>query len=265
MDHLFRELAPVSDAAWAEIHDEAKRTLSHFLGARKVVDYTPGDWTTSARSVGRVERLAAAGGVEIGARRVQPLTEVRVSFTLDRAELDAVDRGATDMDTEQVIEAARRAAQTEDAAVFVGNAPAGIAGLTQATPHEVVPVSGADQVPNAVTRALMLLNDAGVAGPYALALGERAWAEVMQSAEHGGYPLLKHLRLLVDGPVVWSPGLEGAVLVSQRGGDFEIIGGQDWSIGYRSHDAETVMLFLEESLTFVVNTPEAAVALGFGI
>jgi uncharacterized linocin/CFP29 family protein len=264
MDHLFRDLAPISDAAWAEVNAEATRTLSHFLGARKLVDYTSGGWETSARPVGRITAVAGGDGVELASRRVQPLTEVRVPFTLSRAELDAVDRGASDMDTEPVIAAAGTAALTEDRAVFGGSAAAGIQGLVEATPHDVVHAASVEQVPVAVTRALGMLNEAGVAGPYALALGKQDWARVMESAEQGGYPLLKHLRLLVDGPVVWSPGLDGAVLLSQRGGDFEIVGGQDWAIGYRSHDADSVTLYLEESFTFVVNTPEAAVALGLG-
>jgi uncharacterized linocin/CFP29 family protein len=264
MDHLLRQLAPISDGAWDEISTEASRTLKHFLGARKLVDYVPGQWGTSARAVGRATSLTASEGVELAARRVQPLTEVRVPFTVSREEIDAVDRGASDMDTSPVIAAARSAALAEDAAVFVGNAAAGIQGLVTATPHEVIAVGAAEQVPQAVTSALVLLNQAGVAGPYALALGGIGWAQVMESADQGGYPLLKHLRLLVDGPVVWSPGLEGAVLLSQRGGDFELVGGQDWSIGYRSHDADSVTLYLEQSFTFVVNTPEAAVALGFG-
>lgn len=264
MDHLFRGLAPVSDAAWSEINTEATRTLTHFLGARKVVDYVSGDWGTSARVVGRTSPVAKDQEVELAARRVQPLVEVRVPFTISRAELDAADRGATDMDTGPVIDAARTGAITEDSAILAGRDDAGITGIVSATPHDVVSVTTLDDVPKAVTRALLMLNDAGVAGPYALVLGQKAWAELMRSAEPGGYPLLKHLRLFVDGPVCWSPGLEGGVLVSQRGGDFEIVGGQDWSIGYRSHDAESVTLYLEESFTFAINTPEAAVALRFG-
>lgn len=85
----------------------------------------------------------------------------------------------------------------------------------------------------------------------------------MESSEAGGYPLLKHLRLLLDGPVVWAPSLSGAVVLSQRGGDYDIVGGQDWAIGYQSHNEETVTLYLEETLAFLINTPEAAVPLDF--
>ena len=52
-------------------------------------------------------------------------------------------------------------------------------------------------------------------------------------------------------------------MVSLRGEDFELMVGQDLSIGYTSHDATTVTLFLEESLTFRAAGPEAAVALRY--
>jgi uncharacterized linocin/CFP29 family protein len=37
--------------------------------------------------------------------------------------------------------------------------------------------------------------------------------------------------------------------------------GQDFAIGYRHHDAENVQLYLEESFTFRVVEPDAAIAL----
>ncbi len=39
MNHLYRELAPISDAAWQEIEKEATRTLKTTLAARKLVDF----------------------------------------------------------------------------------------------------------------------------------------------------------------------------------------------------------------------------------
>ena len=84
---------------------------------------------------------------------------------------------------------------------------------------------------------------------------------MVETAEHGGYPLLEHLRKIIEGPIIWAPGVAGAVVVSLRGGDFVFESGQDISIGYESHDAESVRLYLEESFSFHVATPEAAVAL----
>ena len=94
-----------------------------------------------------------------------------------------------------------------------------------------------------------------------LALGREQYRRVVETAEHGGYPLLDHLGKILEGPIVWAPGVKGAVVVSLRGGDFLFESGQDLSIGYDSHDADGVRLYLEESFSFRVATPEAAVAL----
>ena len=84
---------------------------------------------------------------------------------------------------------------------------------------------------------------------------------MVETAEHGGYPLWDHLRQIVEGPLVWAPGVRGAIVLSMRGGDFRYASGQDLSIGYDRHDADSVHFYLEESFSFLVATPEAAVAL----
>jgi uncharacterized linocin/CFP29 family protein len=68
-----------------------------------------------------------------------------------------------------------------------------------------------------------------------------------------------------DGPLVWAPALDaGGVLVSTRGGDYELTVGQDLSIGYTAHDRTEVELFLTESFTFRVLEAKAAVQLRAG-
>ena len=84
---------------------------------------------------------------------------------------------------------------------------------------------------------------------------------MIETAEHGGYPLLDHLRQILGGSVIWSPGMEGGVVASLRGGDFLFESGEDFAIGYDHADADAVHLYIEESFSFVVATPEAAVPL----
>ena len=73
--------------------------------------------------------------------------------------------------------------------------------------------------------------------------------------------MFDHLRKILGGPIVWAPGVEGAVVLSVRGGDFLFESGQDLSVGYDHHDVDNVYLYIEESFTFRVATPEAAVVL----
>src|SRR5690242_6282944 len=265
MNHLMRELAPVSEAAWSAVDEEASRALRHFLTARRLLDFSgPHGWECSATSLGRAQSLSGAPeeGVEARSRLVRPLVELRTPFTLSRDELDAIDRGALGPDLDPVTDAARRAALAEDRAVFHGFAAAGIDGIIQETPHDAVAISDDyDDYPSVVARAVARLRDAGVEGPYAIALGPRCYTGILETTHHGGYPVLEHIRLILSGPILWAPSVDGAVVVSQRGGDFEIVCGEDFSIGYLSHDANSVQLYLEESITLRVVGPEAAIRL----
>ena len=267
MNHLLRDLAPVTDAAWAQIDEEATRSVTHVLAARRLIDFTgPLGWDYSAVDLGRVEPLpdGAPAGVEAAVRRVRPLVELRSPFTLDRIELAAAERGATDLDLDAVIGAARAAGLAEDRLVFHGYADGGVAGVVPSSTHAPVPISDDySHYPEHVASAVAVLRAADIAGPYAIALGSRCFTGVTETTEHGGYPVLEHLRQILGGPVVWAPAVDGAVVLSQRGGDFELTVGQDFSIGYRTSDASSVSLYLEESLAFRVNTPEAAVHLAY--
>lgn len=267
MNHLYRDLAPISDAAWAEIDEEAKRTLAHFLAARKLVDFNgPLGYDASAISLGRLDQLdqQPSGGVIASSRRVLPLVELHRPFVLQRSEIESIDRGARDADLDPLVEACRALATTEDRMVFDGYPTAGVEGLAAASPHTPVTLTDQfDQYANHVAKAVSVLKDAGVGGPYAIALGPRCYAGVIEATEKGGYPILHHLELILGGPVVWAPAVDGAIVISQRGGDAELTIGQDISIAYRSHDADTVTLELQESATFVATTPEAAIALRY--
>ncbi|MFJ1752773.1 family 1 encapsulin nanocompartment shell protein [Kitasatospora sp. NPDC088134] len=263
MNNLHRDLAPVSAAAWAEIEEEARRTFTLHLAGRRVVDlHGPEGPGLSAVGTGHVADIAApGGGVQARAREVQPLVELRVPFTVTRAAVDDVERGSQDSDWDPVKDAARTIALAEDRAVFDGYPAAGITGIRDGSSnHPVVLPADVRDYPNAVSRALTALRLAGVGGPYSLLLGADAFTAVNETSDHG-YPVHNHLARLLDGEILWAPAVEGAVLLSTRGGDFELHLGQDLSIGYLSHDDTTVQLYLQESLTFQLHTPEAAVAL----
>lgn len=266
MGTLFRHLAPISAAAWAEIDEEAKRTLKASLAGRKLVDFVgPLGRCTAAVSTGRAKNVTPPLSEGVGARlrQSQPLVELRVPFELSRTELDAIDHGAKDADLDPVIRAAQRIAAAEDRAIFHGYAAASIEGICQATPNTVSLPSNFEDYPVAVAHAIARLHAAGVDGPYAIALSRQSYVGLTEATK-GGYPILPHVRRLLDGPIVWAPALEGAVVLSIRGGDFELTVGEDLSIGFLDHTDDTVRLYLEESFTFRALSPQAAVALSSG-
>jgi uncharacterized linocin/CFP29 family protein len=263
--HLLRGHAPISEASWKLIDDEARDRLTPGLAARHLVDFDgPKGWAHSATNLGRVEdaELSPLDHVEGRRRRVLPLVELRARFTVSRAELAAGDRGAEDVDFDELDAAAQRVVVAENAAVFHGWPEAGIDGIARVSPHDAIPCGDAiDRWPSHVARAVEILLRNGVSGPYGLALGREEYTRVTETAEHGGYPLFDHLRRILGGSIVWAPGVDGGVVLSLRGGDFLFESGQDLAVGYESHDAATVTLYLEESFSFRVASPEAAVAI----
>ncbi len=260
MDLLKRDLAPILPEGWKAIDAEATRVLSLNLAGRKVVDLRgPLGWKFAAVSTGRIQALTdEPKGLTVGLRSVQPLLEVRTAIQLELAELDAISRGVVNLDLGPVVRAAEMMASCEDRAIFHSHRAGGIVGIIESSPHAPMPVTRVEDWPKVIVRAKEVLRAAGVGGPYALVLGKRAYDD-LSAASEDGYPLRKRIEpALIDGPIVWAPALDGAVLASARGGDFELTIGQDLSVGYSHHDERRVDLYLTESFTFRVLEPAAA-------
>jgi uncharacterized linocin/CFP29 family protein len=263
MNNLHRELAPISDGAWAQIEEEAERTLKRYLAGRRVVDVKgPGGVVLSAVGTGHLNDLAAPGaGIIARQREVQALVELRVPFQLERQAIDDVDRGANDADWQPLKDAAKRIAFAEDRAIFEGYAAAGIEGVRQGTSNKIAAMpTDPSHYPDAIAEALSQLRLAGVNGPYAVLLGADAYTALSEASDHG-YPVIQHIQRLVNDEIIFAPAIAGAFVLTTRGGDFELHLGQDVSIGYWSHDDKNVNLYLQETLTFLLLTAEAAVAL----
>jgi len=263
VDSLRRELAPITDAAWEEIENEAKNALALNLSGRRIIDVTdPQGHQLAAVNVGRLEVPEnQEGDLKYGMRKVLPLVEARAPFSLDIWELDNIERGAKDADVDDLRRAAREISKFEEQAIYEGFLDGNIVGLIGSSTFEPVAVEAEPAAfSEGVARAVLRLHYADVAGPYALAVGAALY-QLLDAGTEQGYPLRKQLANQIQGPIVHAPHLSGGVLVSQRGGDAELTLGRDMSIGYHSHDERTVQLYFTESFTFRVVGPEAIVAL----
>lgn len=263
MNNLHRELAPISDKAWAQIEQEASRTLKRHLAARRVVDVPdPKGLDLSAIGTGHLHQIQASGaGIEAAQRDAKALVELRVPFELSRQQIDDVGRGAADSDWSPVKEAARRIAFAEDRAVFDGYDAAGIQGIRQGSSNPALTLpSNVRGYPGAIAQAVSQLRLAGCNGPYALVLGADAYT-VASGGSDDGYPVFHHIERVVDGGVIWAPAIKDAFVLTTRGGDFELDIGQDISIGYTSHSNTAVELYFLETFTFRLLTTEASVVL----
>lgn len=264
MNNLHRELAPISDAAWAQIEEETARTIKRYLAGRRVVDvHGPAGSAFSAVGTGHQSQIAAPGdGVTAQLREAKGLVEVRVPFELERQMIDDVERGANDSDWQPAKDAARKLAFAEDRAIFEGYTVAGIVGVRQGTSNPRKPLpSDVRKYPEAFAQALSQLRLVGVNGPYSILLSANAYTELAETSDYG-YPVLEHVKRLVEGKIIWAPAIDGAFVVTTRGGDLDLQIGQDASIGYLSHSDTHVRLYLQETFTFLYLTSESAVALG---
>jgi uncharacterized linocin/CFP29 family protein len=264
MDILKRSLAPITSEAWKAIDDYARDVLVSHLSARKFVSVGgPMGWDYAALPLGRltVPEGQKPEEVRYGVYAVKPLVEARATFMLEVWELDNIIRGAKDITLDSLEDAARKMASFEDAAVYRGLKAGGIAGIYESMEHEPIGFdpghtsSFLEGLSGAVTR----LVDSSVPGPYALVVNCDAWRRLMSATS--GYPLTQHIDQVIDGGVVHSHTIEGALVVSKADGNFELVVGQDFSIGYETHDARKATLFVTESFTFRVIEPRAAVQL----
>ncbi len=263
-NNLYRNLAPVTDAAWTEIELEATRTFKRHIAGRRVVDVSePGGPVTAGVSTGRLlDVKPPTDGVVAHLRESKPLVRLRVPFTLSRVEIDSVERGAQDADWDPVKEAAKKLAFIEDRAIFEGYGAASIEGIRAASSNKPLTLpSDPSAIPDVITQAISELRLAGVDGPYSVLLSADVYTKVSETTAHG-YPILEHIDRLVPGDIIWAPAIDGAFVLTTRGGDFDLQLGTDVSIGYTGHDADTVQLYLQETLTFLCYTAEASVALG---
>lgn len=234
------------------------------LAARRLVDFKgPNNWEYSATNLGHVSPLKSSPveGVAGLQRTVLPLVELRADFSVATSVLADIDRGAKNVDLGDLDDAAHRAAIAENVAVFNGWKNA-FTGIAESSPRRETSLGGSAQgYPGQVAAAVEMLLNSGIGGPYGVALGPEQYRVVSETSENGGYLLTEHIQKLTGGPIVWAPGFRGALVISLRGGDYVLESGQDFSIGYDSHDHDAVRLYLEESFSFHVVTPEACVAL----
>ena len=173
----------------------------------------------AAIGTGHLRSVAAPeDGVITRQREVKAIVEVRVPFDLDCRQIDDVERGSNDSDWQPAKDAARKIAFAEDRAIFEGYPAADITGIRQGTSNPVMTLpADVRAYPDAIAGALSQLRQSGVNGPYSVLLGADAYTALAEASDNG-YPVLQHIRRLVQTELVWAPAIEGAVVLTTRGG-----------------------------------------------
>ncbi len=265
MDILKREMAPITDGAWKEITSVIKSVLANYLTARKFVDIDgPNGFDFAAVSTGRLStpQKNFKDGVSFGVRTVLPLVEARKPFELDIWELDNVSRGAKDVNLDSLEKATKQMANFEENVIYTGLESAGITGLAACNHHDPVFLpTNHEHIIKFIGDQINILKNNAVEGPYSLVLAKSYWLELINIVD--SYPLIQQLKNILGGEIIVNDRCVNSFLISERGGDFELTLGQDISVGYDSHDTEKVKLYMSESFTFRVLSPEAVVVLSY--
>lgn len=246
---LNRELAPISEEAWKEIDERAKEVLKSYLSARKVVNIEgPKGWDYTAITEGRLDGIEDYNDIEFGTYNVLPLTEARVDFEMNRWELDNIMRGAKDIDYEPLEEAVKSIALFEENAIYNSLEKANIEGIFDIQEEVIKLGEDSTDILKGIAKGLIKLKEAYAEGPYDLIVGKDVYEIIKSGAP--GYPLDRRIKALIEGDIVLSHAVDGAVLVPHDHEDLELTIGQDFSIGYQSSDSKNVKFFITESFTF---------------
>jgi uncharacterized linocin/CFP29 family protein len=262
MEWLRRNAAPLSAKVWNEIDNIAGSMFKQTVVARRIVDFDgPRGWGHVATQLGTFKPAQIqqqSGKVRFWIPDVMLLTELRADFSIPWADIDIFERVGPTLESKSIEEAAREMALAEDALIFYGSSTNPGILTSRETPR--VALSDWSQPGRLVAdllAAVEKLDTMGIKGPYEAVLSpHHYYSYLRQTGEGGVYPAAKQLGIVIT-KVHNSPTVDGAVLFSTRGGDFMVIVGGDFAIGYRSHDDKAVHLFCVETIAAQTLTPEA--------
>ncbi len=253
MDLFKQHLAPIADEAWEEINETAEKVLKTTLSARKVLHVNgPLGLDTPAIPTGTLELTDQNKDNEVsaGLYNVDRLLESRITFSLSRWELDNVLRGKKDVDLDILEAAAEKLARYEENTIYNGNKKANIKGLVDFAKHKLSMSDDVNENLQAIAEGLLKLQDAYTEKPYMLVVGDDLFKIINQV--YDGKLLVDAIETLIEGKVVHSKVLKGALLLPFDHDDLELTIGQDYTVGYESHDNESVKLFIMNAFTFRV-------------
>ena len=231
MNHLLRDVAPITEQGWSELDSSGPRAA----GARArrpqgrrllrparlgLLRHQPRPHRAADRRRGRPGRAPRRAAAGRAARRLRVVA--RPSWPI----WSAAPRTSTSSRWRRP-PAGWPSPRTPRSST-AGRPPASAASPRPACTTPIALSGDFNAYSGHTAEAVETLLRNGIMGPYALALGPDQYTGVIQTAEHGGVLLFDHLKkILQGGPIVWAPGVTGAVVVSLRGGDFLFESGQD--------------------------------------
>lgn len=267
--YLKRHLAPFDATIWGVIEEETKEVLGQQLTGRKIVDVEgPKGLGFSSLNIGGRAKVASAGkktktksdATELYVRNVLPVFELVNSFEVSKEDIEGIYRGSDGLkDTDSLYAAAKSLASAENRLILSGMSAYKLPGVLSESPSLNQAGDFAGGIAEMTVKAIEVMRDNHINGPFTMLLNYDDYAKVLSTP---GYPLAKTLlSVLGEGGRILPDSEAGAQvsIISTRGGDYKLHLGSDVAIGYIGENDTHVELFLMESCTFEVVTPEACV------
>ena len=260
MKFLNRETSPISAAVWSQIDGVFAPMLSQRLKLRSAVGFSPVPFETDAIPTGNLKPLSASNGVELSVREPVRMIELRYEFDLPKSVVEAFKRDKPDFDDTVFKKASNHFSAAENALILEGVKEAGIEGILKNIPRKPIHAKNTKGLVDAVASMMATFGGDFVEGPYKLVLSTATLIKMVGESE-GGVSIKSRIENLLGANffvVCEGIGDDKILALSQRGGDFAFYNALDVSLGYAGEKEGSYTLFLTESCTFRIVTPEAA-------
>jgi uncharacterized linocin/CFP29 family protein len=272
-DYLQRDQAPLTAEQWAALDEAVISTARAVLVARRCIPlvgpFGPGvlalpDDTVTGAGRGQIDLLGTAEGEAVGIERrgLLPLPLIYKDFWLHWRDLEANRQFGLPLDTGKAAAAAAACAQMEDHLVFEGDATLGLPGLRTVEGRQVLPMRDWGAIGQAfadVVDGVRALTEHGFAGPYALIVSPRLFAELNRVFDGTGVLEFEQVEKLARRGVFPTAVLPepSALLVDSGAQNMDLAVGLDFSVAYVESANLNHRFRVLESLALRIRRPGA--------
>lgn len=264
MEFLNRVNAPFGDLIWQEIDSLLGEYLSKRLTLRSVVDFKDEySYDTDSISTKKISTLKDDKGLTISKREPISMVEVKKTFSLPKSVLEDIQRGVSDYDDSAFREAANDFSEIENSIILSGLLEANINGIISNSEIKSMKIKSTKDILAGVAKAMGMFNKEFVSGGFKLVISSQTMGKLYTELFDGVSIKSELDNILGSNEIVVNQtiGNDKALIISQRGGDFEFYSGLDVCVGFEKESAKSIELFLLQTLAFRVINPEAAILL----
>lgn len=261
MEVLNQSNIPFGNGVWSVIESEISEYLSKRLTLRSTVDFKDQySFETDAIATKNLKQVSSTDGLEVSTREPIRMLEVKKSFVVPTQVIEDIKRDKEDFDNSILTKAVNSFAAVENDTILNGNKKANIEGILTNVENKLS-AKNTKEILACVAKSLGIFNENFVDGSFKLIISSGTLAKLYTESFDGMSLKSKIDEILGANAIVINQdiGDDKALILSQRGGDFEFYSGLDVSLGFEKDTDKGVELFLLQTFAFRNISPEAAV------